>query len=180
MTDTKNPAATEHDRAVEAWRKAMQDHFDVESYDLERRLVDEAIELMRRPAADCTDYAIRLQKAIERHCRGLIVDEINGGCPYHAEMLNKHHLASRPAEPAAEAKDAPTEVERLKAENDRLRKAGDALAKAMRRPMEDSCMVHGGDGPGCFFCDSETHHSWCLAAQTVEAWRAAAGGGESR
>jgi hypothetical protein len=52
MTDTKNPAATEHDRAVEAWRKAMQDHFDVESHDLERRLVDEAIELMRRPAAD--------------------------------------------------------------------------------------------------------------------------------
>jgi len=51
MTDTKNPAATEHDRAVEAWRKAMQDHFDVESHDLERRLVDEAIELMRRPAA---------------------------------------------------------------------------------------------------------------------------------
>lgn len=105
MTDT-NTAQSEHDAKVEAWRKEAVDTLAIvlrkgrEEVELPLTVLsvlDKAEALMRRPA-DLTDYAISLQKAIERHCRGLIVDEINGGCPHHAKMLNKHHLdESRPA-----------------------------------------------------------------------------------
>jgi hypothetical protein len=35
---------------------------------------------------DAIQYGINLQRAIEAHCRGEVVN--HPGCPFHAEMLN--------------------------------------------------------------------------------------------
>ena len=41
-----------------------------------------------------TDYAIALQRAIEYHCRNVLVpDRVAAECPHHARMLNAHSSA---------------------------------------------------------------------------------------
>ena len=56
---------------------------------------------LRKRHEATSNYAIALQRAIERHCRGLEVPaNIAAECPHHAEMLNA--ARSVPASPASE------------------------------------------------------------------------------
>ncbi len=76
---------------------------------------------------------------------------------------------------------------KLQAENERLRKAGDALARLLKVTMTDSMTTHSDD-PGCFHCDDGMYArlygddghdvEGCPAKTAHKAWRAAAGGGE--
>ena len=43
------------------------------------------------------EYAQALQRAIEHHCKGMIVPpEIAEKCPHHAEKLNRHLIENAP------------------------------------------------------------------------------------